>query len=58
MKRDTILFNNSLDSNTFLVFNSLSLLADGKFTLDNRHPVLPFDYASQGLIGDDYVEGD
>ena len=27
------------------------------YTLDNRCPVLPFDYASQGLVDNDYAEG-
>ena len=38
--------------------NSLGLIADGMYTLENRRPVLPFDYASWGLTGDDYMEGD
>ena len=43
---------------TTLVLNSLSLIVDGIYTLDNRHPILPFNYADRGLIGGDYVEGD
>ena len=27
------------------------------YTLDNRRPVLPFDYTGQGLVGNDYGEG-
>ena len=42
-------------SDTLLVLNSFNLIADGMFTLDNRRLVLPFDYAGQGLVGDDYV---
>ena len=37
--------------------NSLGLLADGMYTLDNRRLVLHFDYTGQGLVGDDYMEG-
>ena len=44
-------------SDTWLVLNSLGLIANGMYTLDNRHPVLPFDYTGQGLTGDGYVEG-
>ena len=43
-------------SDTLLVLNSLGLIADGMYTLDNRHPVLPFDYIGQGLANDDYIE--
>ena len=42
---------------TLLVLNSLGLIADGMYTLDNWRLVLPFNYAGQGLAGDDYVEG-
>ena len=42
---------------TWLVLNSLGFIANGIYTLDNRRPVLPFDYAGQGLAGDNYVEG-
>ena len=45
-------------SDTWLVLNSLSLIADDLYTLNNQRPVLPFDYAGRGLIGNDYVEGD
>ena len=45
-------------SDTWLVLNSLSLIADGIYTMNNRRPVLPFDYTGQGLAGNDYVEGD
>ena len=48
--------NNSTIIDTLLVLNSLGLIADGMYTLDNRRPVLPFDYADQGLANDDYVE--
>ena len=41
---------------TWLVLNSLSLIADGLYTLDNRRPVLPFDYVGRGFAGDDYKE--
>ena len=41
-----------------LVLNSLGLIADGIYTLDNRRLVLPFDCAGRGLTGNDYVEGD
>ena len=58
MKRDTQYLINFMISDTRLVLNSLSLIADGIYTLDNRRPVLPFDYAGRGLAGSDYVEGD
>ena len=45
-------------SDTWLVLNSLGFIADGMYTLDNRCPVLLFDYAGRGLTSDDYVEGD
>ena len=45
-------------SNIWLVLNSLGLIADGMYTLDNRRPVISFDYAGRGLAGSDYVEGD
>ena len=41
---------------TWLVLNSLNFIVDGMYTLDNRRPVLPFDYAGRGLIGDDFVK--
>ena len=44
--------------NTWLVLNSLSFMADGMYTLDNRRPALPFDYVGRGLAGSDYVELD
>ena len=43
-------------SNTWLVLNSLGLIADGMYTLDNWRPLLSFDYAGQGLMGDVCVE--
>ena len=43
---------------TWLVLNSLGFITDGMYTLDNQHPVLPFEYAGRGLAGNDYVEGD
>ena len=43
---------------TWLVLNLLSFIADGMYTVDNRRPVLPFDYAGQGPTGDNYMEGD
>ena len=45
-------------SDVWLVVNSLSLIANGMYNLDNRRPVLPFYYAGRGLLGDDYVKGD
>ena len=48
--------DNSMISDTWLVLNSLGLIADGMYTLENRCPVLPFDYACQRLAGDGYVE--
>ena len=42
-------------TDTLLVLNSLRLIANGMYTLDNRRSVLLFDYAGQGLAGDDYV---
>ena len=39
------------------VLESLEFIADGIYTIDNRHPVLPFDYAGQGLADDVNVEG-
>ena len=44
-------------TDTLLVLNSLYLIADGMYTLDNRRPVLPFDYVGQGVAGGDYMEG-
>ena len=40
-----------------LVMDSLEFIADGIHTLDNRRPVLPFDYACRGLVDNEYVEG-
>ena len=40
-----------------LVLNSLDFIADGIHTLDNRRPVLPFDYVGRGLADNEYVEG-
>ena len=40
-----------------LVLDSLGFIVDGIHTLDNRRPVLPFDYAGRGLTDDTYVEG-
>ena len=37
--------------------DSLGFIADGIHTLDNRRPVLPFDYAGRELTDDVYVEG-
>ena len=45
-------------SDTWLVLNSLGLIADGIYTLDNWRPILPFDYAGRGCACSDYVEGD
>ena len=45
-------------SYTLLVLNSVGLIADGMYTLENRRPVLPFDYAGRGLTSDDYMEED
>ena len=45
-----------LDS--WLVLNSFGLISNGMYTLDNRGPVLPFDYTGRGIAGNDYVEGD
>ena len=42
-------------SDTWLVLNSLGFIADGMYTLDNWHPVLPYDYTGQGATGD-YME--
>ena len=58
MKRDTKYLINFMISDTQLVLNSLGLIADGMYTLDNRRPVLPFDYIGRGLVDNDYVEGD
>ena len=44
-------------SNTWLVLNSLGLIANGMYTLDNRCPVILFDYIDQGLAGNSYIEG-
>ena len=43
---------------TWLVLNSLGLITNGMYTLDNRRPVLHFDYACRGLASSDYMEGD
>ena len=40
-----------------LVLDSLGLIADGIHTLDNRRPVLPFDYTGRELADNEYVEG-
>ena len=45
-------------SDIWLVLNSFGLIANGMYTLDNRRPVLPFDYAGQGLTSNNYEEGD
>ena len=47
-----------MNSDTLLVLNLLGLIVDGMYTLGNRRPVLPFNYASRGFVGDDYVGGD
>ena len=38
--------------------DSLSFIADGIHTLDNRCLDMPFDYADQGQAGNDYSEDD
>ena len=38
--------------------NSLGFIGDGIYTLDNRCPNMPFDYAGQGQAGNDYPEDD
>ena len=43
-------------SDTWLALNSLSLIANGIYTLENQCPVLPFDYIGQGLTNDNYIE--
>ena len=58
MKWDTRYLINFMISDTWLVLNLFGLIVDGVYTLDNRRPVLPFDYVDRGLTGDDYVEGD
>ena len=58
MKRDTQYYINFMILDTWLVLNSLSLIFDGMYTLNNRRPVFPFDYVGQGLAGSDNVEGD
>ena len=40
-----------------LVLDSLGFIADGIHTLDNRRPVLTFDYAGRGRADNEYVEG-
>ena len=40
-----------------LVLDSLGFIANGIHTLDNRRPVLPFDYIGRGLADNEYVEG-
>ena len=49
-------YNNFINWDILLVLNSLDFIANGIHTLDNRRPVLPFDYAGQGLADDAYVE--
>ena len=39
-----------------LVLNSLGFIDEGIHTLDNRRPILPFDYAGRGLVDNEYVE--
>ena len=51
-------YNNFINWDILLVLNSLGFVADGMYTLDNRRPVLPFNYAGRGLAGDDYMERD
>ena len=58
MKRDTIYLINFMILDTWLVLNSRGFIVDGMHTLDNRRPILPFDYASWGLADSDYAEGD
>ena len=58
MKRDTQYLINSMILDTWLVLNSLGLIAEGMYTLDNRRAVLSFEYAGRGLTDNDYVEGD
>ena len=41
-----------------LALNSLSFIADGIHTLDNRRLDMPFDYARQGQAGNDCPEDD
>ena len=50
-------YNNFINWDTLLVLDSLDFIASGIHTLDNRRPVLPFDYAGRGLTDDAYVEG-
>ena len=57
MKRDTKYLINFVILDTLLVLNSLGFIADGMYTLDNRRPILPFDYTSR-LADTDYMEGD
>ena len=39
------------------VLDSLGFIADGIHTLDNRRPVLLFDYVGRGLADNECVEG-
>ena len=50
-------YNVFINRDILLVLDSLSFIADGIHTLDNRRPVLPFDYAGRGLTDNEYVEG-
>ena len=51
-------YNNFINWDILLVLNSLGFIVDGMHNLDNRRPVLPFDYTGRGLTSDDYMEED
>ena len=50
-------YNNFTNWDILLVLNSLGFITNGIHTLDNRRPVLSFDYAGRGLADKEYVEG-
>ena len=56
MRYDSVIIN-FINWDILLVWNSVGFIADGIHTLDNRRPVLPFDYVGQGFTDDAYVEG-
>ena len=50
-------YNNFINWDILLVLDSLDFIADGLHTLDNRRPVLPFNFAGRELADNEYMEG-
>ena len=57
MNEIRVYYSNFINWDILLVSDSLNFIADGIYTLDNRRPVLPFDYVGQGLADNEYMEG-